>query len=104
MSEIRELQEKITDFAARRQWEVFHTPKNLVMALTGEVGELSAEFQWLTPQEAINIDKQKLESVGLEIADVAIYLLRLCSVLSIDLKSVIDLKLQINEERFPEIK
>ena len=103
MSEIKELQEKIADFASKRQWEVFHTPKNLVMALTGEVGELSAEFQWLTPQEAINIDKQKLNTVGLEIADVAIYLFRLCSVLNIDLKSVIESKLQINENRFPEL-
>lgn len=104
MSEIKELQEKITDFASKRQWIKFHTPKNLVMALTGEVGELSAEFQWLTPEEAIAIDSQQRESVGLEIADVAIYLLRLCTVLNIDLKSVIEAKLDINEERFPQIK
>lgn len=104
MSEIKELQMKIADFASRREWEEFHTPKNLVMALTGEVGELSSEFQWLTQEEASNIDGLKWKAVSYEVADVAIYLLRLCQVLGIDLQTAVDEKLSINESRFPEIK
>ena len=104
MSEITELQAKISDFADRRKWGVFHTPKNLAMAITGEAGELAAEFQWLTPEDAQELDSKKLEAVKMEIADVAIYLLRLCDVLKIDMNSAIQTKLMINEKRFPEIK
>ena len=104
MSEINELQEKIKDFADRREWRVFHTPKNLVMALSGEIGELTAEFQWLTPEESFNLENDKKNSVSMEIADVAIYLLRLCAILEIDLNHSILTKVAINEKRFPEIR
>ena len=104
MAEINELQDKIRDFAERRQWGKFHTPKNLAMALSGEAGELSAEFQWMTPEEASSVSDQQLENIQMEIADVAIYLFRLCDVLAVDLKTAIEKKLSINEGRFPEVK
>lgn len=104
MAEIFELSKLIADFADRRDWNVFHTPKNLAMAITGEAGELAAEFQWLTPEEARDISGDKLQNVESEIADVAIYLLRLCDVLQIDLTSAIRAKMAVNETRFPTSK
>ena len=104
MTEIRELQSKIRGFAERRPWGNFHTPKNLAMAIYGEAGDLSAEFQWMTPEEASSVSGQQLENIQMEIADVAIYLLRLCDVLAVDLKTAIEKKLSINEGRFPEVK
>ena len=101
MSEIEELTQAIREFANRRDWGVFHTPKNLAMAITGEAGELAAEFQWLTPEEAKNLSSQQLSDVGLEMADIAIYLLRLADVLEIDLYDYIKQKMTINETRFP---
>ena len=74
------------------------------MAVAGEAGELSAEFQWLTPDEAYSVSGKQLDDIQMEIADVAIYLLRLCDVLNVDLKEAIEKKLSINESRFPEIR
>ena len=101
MSEIDDLQGLIRDFADRRHWQQFHTPKNLAMALCGEAGELAAELQWLTPEQSSSLDGDALERVRLEAADVAIYLLRLCDVLDIDLWAAVRDKLAINEDRFP---
>lgn len=103
MTQISNLQIEISEFVKKREWEVFHTPKNLVMALCGEAGELSAEFQWLTPNEAQELSGQELENVRMEIADIAIYLLRLCDVLKVDLEGSIRKKLEINETRFPRL-
>lgn len=101
MSEIEQLMIQIRDFAYRRNWEHFHTPKNLAMAITGEAGELAAEFQWLTPEESNSVKNEKLKQIELEVADVGIYLLRLCDVLKINLQNAIIEKLKINEGRFP---
>lgn len=90
-------------YAADRQWIKFHTPKNLVMALVGEVGELAAEFQWLTPDESYLVmsDDRKRRAVEDEIADVVLYLLRLADVLGLDLSKVGERKLARNEDRYP---
>jgi NTP pyrophosphatase (non-canonical NTP hydrolase) len=104
MNEIEDLTKKIRDFAKLRNWERFHTPKNLAMAVTGEAGELAAEFQWLTTEESENPTKLPIENIELEIADVGIYLLRLCDVLKIDFAQVIKKKIAINQERFPEAR
>ncbi len=104
MNEIEDLTKKIRDFAKLRDWERFHTPKNLAMAVTGEAGELAAEFQWLTTEESANLKILPIENIELEIADVGIYLLRLCDVLGIDFAKAIKKKIAINQERFPEIK
>ena len=102
MSEINDLKSEIRAFADARDWEQFHTPKNLSMAIAGEAGELVAEFQWLTADQSMrsNMSDEKLRDVELEIADVAIYLIRLADVLGVDIAEVIRKKLAINESRF----
>ncbi|WUJ12338.1 nucleotide pyrophosphohydrolase [Actinoplanes sp. NBC_00393] len=82
-----ELTESLRAFASERNWEQFHTPKNLAMALAGEVGELLAEFQWLTPEQsaAVMQDPDLGPRVRAEIGDVTIYLVRLADTLGIDL-------------------
>jgi NTP pyrophosphatase (non-canonical NTP hydrolase) len=102
MNEFEELKKEIRAFADARNWEQFHTPKNLSMAVAGEAGELVAEFQWLTPEQSMrsSMSSEKLNDVELEIADVAIYLIRLADVLDIDISEVVRKKLAINESRF----
>ena len=102
MRDIRELAERLRDFAVARDWEQFHTPKNLAMALAGEAGELLAEFQWLTPEEAAGImaDPQAARQVRSEIADVFLYLTRLADVLEVDLLGSAADKLEENERRY----
>jgi NTP pyrophosphatase (non-canonical NTP hydrolase) len=101
-SEFEALQTEIRVFAQARDWEQFHTPKNLAMAITGEAGELAAEFQWLTAQqsELAALSVEQLEAISLEIADVQIYLLRLADVLNVDIPAAVRRKLEINELRF----
>ena len=102
MKQIEDLESEIRAFAKNRDWEKFHTPKNLAMAVAGEAGELVAEFQWLTAKESerSELSIEKLSDIELEIADVAIYLLRLTDVLKVDLAAAIRKKLAINESRF----
>lgn len=102
MNEIQHLAAEIKKFADARDWERFHTPKNLSMAVAGEAGELVAEFQWLTAEQSMrsNMSADKLKDVELEIADVAIYLIRLADVLGIDVAEVVRKKIAINESRF----
>ena len=102
MSEINDLKSEIRAFADARDWQQFHTPKNLSMAIAGEAGELVAEFQWLTADQSMrsNMSDEKLRDVELEIADVAIYLIRLADVLGVDISEVVRKKLAINESRF----
>ena len=102
MDDIQRLAAEIKKFAVARDWAQFHTPKNLSMAVAGEAGELVAEFQWLTAEESTrsNMSQEKLKDVELEIADVAIYLIRLADVLGVDISEVVRKKLAINESRF----
>jgi NTP pyrophosphatase (non-canonical NTP hydrolase) len=105
MRDIGELTERLRDFAAARDWEQFHTPKNLAMALAGEAGELLAEFQWLTPEEAAGImaDPQVACQVRSELADVFLYLTRLADVLGVDLLACAADKLAENERRYDAV-
>jgi dCTP diphosphatase len=99
---IEDLQRRIREFARERDWEQFHTPKNLAMALSGEVGELVEIFQWLTAEEASAVmESARAGDVEDELADVLIYLLRMADVLEVDLAQVVRLKLQRNEHRYP---
>jgi len=102
MNEFEELKKEIRAFADARNWEQFHTPKNLSMAVAGEAGELVAEFQWLTAEQSSrsSMSSEKLKDVELEIADVAIYLIRLADVLGVDVAEVVRKKIAINESRF----
>ena len=98
---LENLQKQLAQFAAERDWEQFHTPKNLVMALAGEVGELVAEFQWMTPEEAERaMDSDSSESIRMEMADVFIYLARMADVLDVDLHDVAQKKILLNADRF----
>ncbi|WP_336157008.1 nucleotide pyrophosphohydrolase [Amycolatopsis sp. VC5-11] len=102
---LEDLTQRLRDFAAARDWEPFHTPKNLTMALSGEVGELIALFQWLAPEEAANwrADPAQEFNVQDEIADVMLYLVRLADVLGIDLLEAANAKVDRNEKRFPPL-
>ncbi len=103
MNEFVRLTDEIRKFAQARDWEQFHTSKNLAMAIAGEAGELSSEFQWLSPyqSERTSLSPDKLKAIALEMADVQIYLLRLADVLSIDIPEFVREKLATNESRFP---
>ncbi|WP_307832415.1 nucleotide pyrophosphohydrolase [Planomonospora sp. ID91781] len=99
-TELERLAARLQDFARVRDWEQFHTPKNLAMALAGEVGELVAEFQWLTPEESQSPDAETLGRVRSELADVTAYLVRLADLLDIDLVEAANSKLDENERRY----
>jgi NTP pyrophosphatase (non-canonical NTP hydrolase) len=90
----------LREFAAEREWERFHTPKNLAMAVAGEAGELLAELQWLTPEESASLTPNQLNAVGAEMADVLIYLCRLADVLGVDLLDLAQAKVTANAERY----
>ena len=100
-SELEIIKQALREFAAERGWNKFHTPKNLAMALAGEAGELVAEFQWLSPEESQKLTKDQLSAIEMEIADVAIYLVRLADILDINIYEAAMAKIQINKERFP---
>jgi len=95
------LKVRLREFARARNWEQFHNPKNLVMALSVEAAELVEHFQWLTAEQAISLTDEQKKEVALEMADIIIYLSRLSDQLDIDLLSVINEKIAINEDRFP---
>ncbi|MEC3977972.1 nucleotide pyrophosphohydrolase [Amycolatopsis sp. H20-H5] len=101
-----ELTLRLRDFAAARDWEPFHTPKNLVMALSGEVGELISLFQWLTPEEvtAWRSDPKLEFNVQDELADVLLYLIQLADSLGVDLLETASAKVERNEKRFPPVE
>ena len=101
--DVKGLSEALATFAAERDWDQFHSPKNLVMALTGEVGELSEVFQWLTEEasKSVATNPDTATAVREELADVTLYLVRLASVLGVDLNEAVTQKLQKNEVRYP---
>lgn len=102
MSEaLRALQQRLAAFAAARDWEQFHSPKNLAMALSVEAAELVEEFQWLTEAESKALDAERHERVRLELADVFIYLLRIADRLDVDLLRAADDKMALNERKYP---
>ena len=102
MSEaLRALQLRLAAFAAARDWEQFHSPKNLAMALSVEAAEVVEEFQWLTEAESKALDVERRERVRLELADVFIYLLRLADRLDVDLMRAADDKVALNERKYP---
>jgi len=98
---LRALQERLAAFAAARDWQQFHSPKNLAMALSVEAAELVEEFQWLTEEQSRQLDRERHERVRLELADVLIYLLRLADTLGVDLLRAADDKIALNEQKYP---
>ena len=100
--DIDEIQGRLADFAKERDWEQFHSPKNLSMALAGEVGELLEIFQWLTEEQSqrSSLTKDQLAAATEELADVLIYALRLADKLDIDLQDAISKKINKNALRY----
>lgn len=100
------LAQALEAFATERDWAQFHSPKNLVMALTGEVGELNELFQWLTEQQSKDLanDPAGKQRVSEELADVLFYLVRTASVMGIDLNQAAVEKLALNEQKYPADK
>src|SRR5215813_6708908 len=98
------LRTQLADFAAVRDWDQFHNPKNLAMALAGEAGEVLEHFQWLTPEEAANLPPATRAEVALECADVLLFLLRLADKLDIDLAAAARKKMVINARKYPVAK
>ena len=101
MAELDDLRLRLREFAAARDWEQFHTPKNLAMGLVAEAAEVVEHFQWLTTVESQTLDPAKRVEVALELADVLLYLVMLADSLDIDLADVALRKIKLNEKRFP---
>ena len=102
--ELQHLKFKLRDFADERDWEQFHSPKNLSMALIAEAAELVEHFQWLSEAESRIIQGDKLEKVKYELADIFIYLVRIADKLDVDLYEAAEQKMEINEEKYPSDK
>ncbi|GHH70032.1 nucleotide pyrophosphohydrolase [Streptosporangium violaceochromogenes] len=102
MTGLDELADRLRRFARERDWEQFHTPKNLAMALAGETGELLAELQWLTPEESATVmdDPVAASRMRSELADVVIYLVRLADVLGVELVEAAHVKLDESDRRY----
>ena len=98
---IEELGDSIRQFAQLREWEQFHSPKNLCMALSVECAELMEHFQWLTEAQSRRLPSATKTEAATEIADVFIYLIRLSQVLEIDLLASVQEKLAVNAEKYP---
>ena len=98
------IKQLIRDFAEARDWDQFHSPKNLTMALSAEVSEIIEHFQWLTEEQSENLPQNKLKEVETELADTLIYLIRLADKLDIDLLNATLNKIKINEQKYPVVK
>ena len=98
------LRERLRAFVTERDWDQFHNPKNLAMALVAEAGELVEHFQWLTPEQSERLEAQARAEVELEIADVLLFLLRLCDRLDVDPIEAAQRKLVLNAAKYPADK
>lgn len=98
---LEHLRERVAAFAAERDWDQFHNPKNLAMAIAGEAGELLEHFQWLTFDQAANLPPATHEEVALECADVLLLLIRLADKMNIDLAAAANKKLALNALKYP---
>ena len=101
---IENLRERLARFAQERDWEQFHSPKNLSMALIAEAAELVEHFQWLTEAQSYALSADKRREVSLELADIFIFLIRCADRLGVDLIAVANEKTDINEQRYPSHK
>ena len=101
MTDLEDVRDRLREFAAARDWEQFHSPKNLAMALAGEAGELLEIFQWLTEEQSRNLDPKAHAAAGEEIADVLLFLVRLADQLGVDPIAAAHRKLAVNAEKYP---
>ena len=100
-SDIDTLTRRLREFADARDWEQFHSPKNLTMALSVEVAEIVEHFQWLSEAQSNELPEQTLDKVETELADTLLYLVRLADKLDIDLLDAARRKIEINEQKYP---
>ena len=98
---LEQLRVRLAKFAADRDWDQFHSPKNLSMALIGEAAELVEHFQWLTEEQSKSLDNDKQQAVAEELADILIYLIRAADKLDVDLIHSTLQKINKNEQRYP---
>ena len=101
MKSMEQIKIRLREFAAERDWNQFHSPKNLTMALIVEAAELVEHFQWLKQEDSANLSPDKLAEVEHELADIQIYLIRLADKLNVDLISAVDKKIQLNADKYP---
>jgi dCTP diphosphatase len=101
MNSLEETKHRLREFCKARDWDQFHSPKNLAMALSVETAELLEHFQWLTEAQSAALPADKLAAVAQEIADVQIFLIRLADRLDIDIDAAVAAKLALNEQKYP---
>jgi dCTP diphosphatase len=100
-SELLMLRDRLRAFSDERDWDQFHTPKNLAMALMVEAAELLEHFQWLTPDQSFNLPEKNQAEVQEELADVLLYLIRIADKLGVDLHEAALLKMEKNALKYP---
>jgi dCTP diphosphatase len=98
---LNNLRNRLREFAKERDWDKFHSPKNLSMALIAEAAELIEHFQWLTQEESAQLPEEKLKEVEQELADILIYLVRISDKLGIDLVEAAHKKVELNKIKYP---
>jgi NTP pyrophosphatase (non-canonical NTP hydrolase) len=98
------IKKQVRQFVVERDWDQFHSPKNLSMALIVEAAEMVEHFQWLTEEQSCNLSPEKLAEVELELADIQVYLISLAEKLQLDLIAAVDKKLVLNAEKYPADK
>ena len=99
--QLEELRERLARFAHERDWDQFHSPKNLSMALIAEAAELVEHFQWLSEEDSRQLPPDKLAEVAMELADIQIFLIRIADKLGVDIAATAWKKIDINEARYP---
>jgi NTP pyrophosphatase (non-canonical NTP hydrolase) len=102
--DVSHIAKRLSDFARERDWEQFHSPKNIATALSVEAAELLEIFQWLTDEQSRELSREAMEKVKEEAADVLLYLIRLTDLLHIDLAAAVDAKLAANARKYPAHK
>ncbi|BCR05244.1 NTP pyrophosphohydrolase [Desulfuromonas versatilis] len=101
---LQELKERMAQFVRERDWEQYHTPKNLSMSIAIEAAELMEHFQWLTVEQSKNLSPEALQDIGEELADIVIYSLSLSNFLGLDLSEVVLAKMEKNIRKYPKDK
>lgn len=104
MQDLESVRNRLREFAAVRDWDQFHSPKNLAMALSVEASELVECFQWLTEEQSRSLNVEQLAAVTDEIADVQLYLIRLADKVGVDIATAIEQKIKKNEAKYPAEK
>jgi len=101
---LRQLREKMAEFVRERDWDQFHTPKNLSMSIAIEAAELMEHFQWLTVEQSKNLADDALADIGEELADIVIYSLSMANFLNLDLSETVLAKMEKNRQKYPKDK